>query len=178
MASPMPLLALVRDAALLGAAATLLGALSLAARVDAPWTPPPPVEAAMCGADEEIAAAPEPPPALRRMSIDELRERLPEVVLVDARSADAFGTGHLPGAVSLPADIIDAIVSSESLPLPVDRDIVTYCDREGDLDAQYVGRVLDAALGCDRIYVLDGGVGAWTAALGPIEATTEEPRSG
>ncbi len=173
----MTLLALARDSALLGVAAALLGVASLAIRPGVPWTPPPPPpEPAVCGADDDFAMAPEP--ELRRLGADELRARMAQVVLVDARSAEAFGMGHLPGAHSLPAADIDAIVSSESLPLPTDRDIVVYCDHEGGLDAQYVGRVLDAALGCDRIYVLDGGIGAWTAADGPLEVTTGEPRSG
>lgn len=163
----MAWLVLARDSALLGTAALALGVTSLAIRLDVPWIPPPPpAEATACGVDQDVADV---VPELARIEVAELRSRLPGVVIVDARSSDAFAGGHIPGAVSLPAAEIDAIVSTESLPLPVDRDIVAYCDRDGGVDAQYVGQVLDAALGCDRVVVLAGGFDAWVTAGAPIE---------
>lgn len=56
---------------------------------------------------------------------DALLERLRagEVVLVDVRPAREFDAGHLPGAVSLPLDALEARVRD----LPRDRAIVAYC---------------------------------------------------
>lgn len=168
----MALLALARDTVLLGVGALGLGIASLAARLDVPWIPPPaPPEPTACGVDEALAVA--DAPELARIAVAELRTRMPGVVIVDARSTDAFVDGHIPGAVSLPAAEIDAIIANESLPLPIDRDIVTYCDRDGGVDAEYVGRALDLALGCDRVIVLEGGYTAWLAVDGAIEGALQ-----
>jgi rhodanese-related sulfurtransferase len=162
---------LVQDAVLLGGAATLAGVVSLAIRLDVPWTPPPqPTAAVACGMDEgELPSS----PALQRVAVPDLRQRLDTVVIVDTRSDAAFMEAHIPGAISLPADDIEAILASQSLPIPVDRDIVTYCDRVDGSDAEYVGRLLDDALGCDRVRVLDGGFGAWIAAAAPVEGALQ-----
>jgi rhodanese-related sulfurtransferase len=172
MSASMALLALARDTVLLGVAALGLGITSLAVRLDVPWTPPPaPPEPTACGVDESFEPAGDP--GLARIAVAELRTRMPGVVIVDARSTEAFVDGHIPGAVSLPAAEIDGIIANESLPLPVDRDIVTYCDRDGGVDAEYVGRALDLALGCDRVIVLDGGYAAWLASDGPVEGALQ-----
>ena len=172
----MAWLALVRDTIVLGIGGLALGAASLAVRLDVAWTPPPQApEPTACGVDDAIAW--EQPaverPALRHMAVADLAARVQAVVVVDARPAAAFAGGHIPGAISLPAADIDAVVATESLPLPVDRDIVTYCDRADGVDAQYVGQVLDATLGCDRVHVLEGGYGAWVSADAPIEGVLQ-----
>ncbi len=46
-----------------------------------------------------------------------------EVVIVDVRPAEEFEAGHIPGAVSIPIDELDAKV----VQLPRDREIVAYC---------------------------------------------------
>ncbi|MBC8069436.1 MAG: rhodanese-like domain-containing protein, partial [Deltaproteobacteria bacterium] len=81
--------------------------------------------------------------------------------------------GHIPGAISLPAGDIESILASQSLPIPIDRDIVTYCDRNDGSDAEYVGRLLDDALGCDRVHVLEGGFPAWQAGGAPVEGAMQ-----
>jgi rhodanese-related sulfurtransferase len=163
--------ALARDTVLLGLGAVVLGAISLAVRQGVPWiAPPPPPEPTACGLDEAIAIGDEPArPELARVGVADLSDRLAGVVVIDARSSDAFVEGHIPGAISMPADEIDALVASQSLPLPVDRDIVAYCDREGEIDALYVGVAIDTVLGCGRVHVLEGGFAAWLAAQAPIE---------
>ncbi len=162
----------VRDASLLCCAATLAGIVSLAIRLDVPWLPPPePPAAVACGVDE--GALPVESPLLQRVAVPELRERLELVVIVDTRSDAAFMEGHIPGAISLPADDVESILASQSLPIPIDRDIVTYCDRSDGSDAEYVGRLLDTALGCDRVRVLDGGFPAWQAASAPVEGALQ-----
>lgn len=45
------------------------------------------------------------------------------VVLIDARSAEAYAAGHLPGAISLPHSCIDAAAVA-ALP---EGQLVTYC---------------------------------------------------
>lgn len=160
------------DASLLCCAGLLAGVISLAVRLDVPWIPPPEADApTACGMDE--ATPLEPTPALQRVAVPELRERLERVVVVDTRPDAEFAEGHIPGAISLPASEIEAILASQSLPIPVDRDIVTYCDRTDGSDAEYVGRLLDDALGCDRVRVLDGGFTAWREVGAPVEGALQ-----
>jgi rhodanese-related sulfurtransferase len=160
------------DASLLCCVGLIAGMASLAIRLDVPWTPPPePAAAVACGLDE--GAPQDDAPGLPRESVPELRARLERVVVVDTRPDAEFAEGHIPGAISLPAAEIEAILASQSLPIPVDRDIVTYCDRTDGADAEYVGRLLDDALGCDRVRVLDGGFTAWRAIGAPVEGAMQ-----
>ncbi len=62
---------------------------------------------------------------IRRISIDEVRQRMKKLVFVDARSATALARNpfQVPGAIHVPAKTLD-----ESLrQLPRDRTLVTYC---------------------------------------------------
>jgi rhodanese-related sulfurtransferase len=164
---------LARDAFLLSAAATALGVGSLAIRLDVPWIPPPPDPASVvCEIDEAVEGV---APALARIAVAELRARLDrgEVVLVDARSGEDYAAGHIPGAISVPADEIDALLASQTLPIPNDRDVVTYCARPDGGDAEYVGRLLDGAIGCPRVHVLSGGWSAWLDAGAPVEGALQ-----
>lgn len=62
---------------------------------------------------------------LEAVDRDELMARLEagEVVLIDVRPAHEFESGHVPGALSIPLDRLEARLSE----LPQDRAIVAYC---------------------------------------------------
>ena len=62
---------------------------------------------------------------ITRISIDDVRKKLNEVVFVDARSATALSRNPLqvPGAIHAPIKDIDKAVKS----VPPKRTIVTYC---------------------------------------------------
>ncbi len=161
----------LRDASLLGASAGLLGVISLAARLDIPWVPATKDEApALCGDDGTVLHA---DPGLPRIAVAECRRRLESVVFVDARSSEVFASAHIPGAISLPADEIDTVLASQSLPIPTDGELVMYCDRKDGGDAEYVGRALGEALGCQSVRVLEGGWQAWLDAAGPVEGAQQ-----
>lgn len=51
-----------------------------------------------------------------------------DFVVLDARSPEAFGRGHVPGAINIPHRSIDARSTAD---LPKNRLIVTYCDGTG-----------------------------------------------
>ncbi|MDX2527434.1 rhodanese-like domain-containing protein [Streptomyces europaeiscabiei] len=44
------------------------------------------------------------PPAPRSLGIDETRERLPELTVIDVRTPGEYASGHVPGALNLPLD--------------------------------------------------------------------------
>jgi len=60
-----------------------------------------------------------------RISVEELRERMTrdEIVLIDARPEEEYQAGHLPGAVSLPIDVLSSRIDD----LPYDKMMVAYC---------------------------------------------------
>jgi len=79
-----------------------------------------------------LAAAQDKPPAptdtglVERISLDDLKKLLAKdkVLVVDVRSAEAYGAGHIPGAVSAPLPELEKhLPELKSAKKP----IVTYC---------------------------------------------------
>ncbi len=70
------------------------------------------------------AGAP-PPPEVALMSRDDLLDAVSDgrVVVVDVRPAAEFASGHLPGAVSVPLDVLVDRLDE----LPLDQEVVAYC---------------------------------------------------
>lgn len=73
------------------------------------------------------AAIPPPSPidGVRRVTVEELKKALDEhrAVVVDVRNDVAYKTGHIQGALLIPATDIDKHLDQ----LPKDKLIVTYC---------------------------------------------------
>ena len=65
------------------------------------------------------------PPATEPVSRAELRRRLDagDVVVVDVRPAEEYAAGHIPGAVSIPADELETRLDE----VPEDVEVVAYC---------------------------------------------------
>ncbi|HEV8660095.1 MAG TPA: rhodanese-like domain-containing protein [Thermoanaerobaculia bacterium] len=63
--------------------------------------------------------------AVPRISVEELRQRIKnnEVTVIDVRAADAYQSGHIPGAMHIPMASIEAQIPY----LPRAKPIVTYC---------------------------------------------------
>jgi rhodanese-related sulfurtransferase len=83
-----------------------------------------------------------------------------DTVVIDVRTADEFGTGHLEGAINIDVQSasFDAMVSQ----LPVDADYVVYC-RSGNRAAAAIERL--QALGFTSL-TNAGGLDAAAAATG------------
>ncbi len=62
---------------------------------------------------------------LEPVSREELLGRLRggDALLLDMRPEDEYAAGHLPGALNLPTDRLDAAITA----LPREREIVAYC---------------------------------------------------
>jgi membrane protein DedA with SNARE-associated domain/rhodanese-related sulfurtransferase len=104
-----------------------------------------------------------------RIGPDELRLLLagaaPPVIL-DMRSAlMRQGHGGIPGALAIELDELKRAAP----PLPRDRDIITYCACPNDVSAVRAAQSLGSQ-GYLRVKVLTGGVEAWQAAGGRLEA--------
>lgn len=78
------------------------------------------------------------------------------LVIVDARSSDAFAAEHIPGAISLPHRLMDEVSTSE---LDKNTLYVTYCDGIG-CNASTKGALKLAKLGF-RVKELIGGIDWW-----------------
>ena len=65
--------------------------------------------------------------ALEAMDATELMERLSDgsVVVLDVRPEEEYLAGHIPGAISVPVDALEAALQTQTL--PKDREIVAYC---------------------------------------------------
>ena len=82
-----------------------------------------------------------------------------EVLLLDVRTLDEFKSGHIPGAVLLPHDLIFYYIS-EIAPYK-DQVILIYC-RAGSRSA--AAALLLAVLGYEHVYDF-GGIIGWPGAL-------------
>ena len=87
-----------------------------------------------------------------------------DLIILDVREIDQYGSAHIPGAMHLPRGQLELRVN-QMLPDPTRR-IVTVCE---------VGKVSTLAaatlrmLGFTRVMALDGGMQAWRAAGFPSE---------
>ncbi len=101
---------------------------------------------------------------LERVGVDELLGRVQrgEVTVLDVRPRDEYGSGHLPGALSVPLSELEGRLAD----LPRDREIVAYC--RGPYCVMSVEAVdLLRRHGFDAVR-LDDGVNDWRARGGEV----------
>ena len=84
---------------------------------------------------------------------------------VDVRSASEYAAGHVPGAVNIPMDQIEARLDDMSRELPV----VLIC--QGGTRARIVAQQLKPCR--DDVAVLEGGTNAWVKAGLPLVASAK-----
>ena len=116
------------------------------------------------------------PTTLAEIGRDELRSRIErgdDFVLVDALSPLSYGAAHIPGAVNIPPDRVDALAERR---IP-DRGtpVVVYCASPGcDSSVDVDKRLLE--LGYRAVQHYAGGKKDWVAAGLPIEASARVDR--
>ena len=107
--------------------------------------------------------------ALAEIDRDELRARMErgdELVLVDALGPISYGAAHLPGAINIPPDRVDA-VAARRIPNP-DSLVVVYCAGPDCVSSVEVAeRLLE--LGYRNVLHYAGGKRDWTDAGLPLE---------
>lgn len=87
----------------------------------------------------------------------------PDVVVIDVRTPEEFAEGHIAGA--LPIDFNSPGFTDSVAELDPAADYLVYC-RSGNRSGQAVA--LMQQLGFQRLWDMDGGVTAWTAAGLPL----------
>ncbi|MEM6688172.1 MAG: rhodanese-like domain-containing protein [Planctomycetota bacterium] len=95
------------------------------------------------------------------------------LVIVDARSPEAFSNGHIPGAVNIPHRNMDAEATNR-----IDREslVVTYCDGIG-CNASTKAALRMARLGF-KVKELIGGLDWWIRDGYPVDGNCGENGSG
>jgi glyoxylase-like metal-dependent hydrolase (beta-lactamase superfamily II)/rhodanese-related sulfurtransferase len=111
-------------------------------------------------------------PQVREVTVEEVRKRPSEVVVVDVREPEEFATGHIPDAVNLP----QADLASRLDAIPHDRPVFVIC--QGGFRslraAQFLGQ-----RGFLNVASVQGGTEAWRAAGGELSMeSAHAPQSG
>ena len=85
-----------------------------------------------------------------------------DLVVLDVRTPEEFVSGHVPGALNVPHDQLEARMAE----VPQDKDIVLYCQsgRRAGIAANTL-----ASRGYTRLGHLEGDMPAWKAAGRPVE---------
>jgi rhodanese-related sulfurtransferase len=106
---------------------------------------------------------------MERVSIEEASALLgqPLVTFVDARPSYHYTAEHVPGAMNLPAEDAEGLLDSQSLPIPPDGQVITYCDGGTCEQSEALGLLLRQRDLCQQVRVLDGGWQAWVQAGAP-----------
>jgi rhodanese-related sulfurtransferase len=111
-------------------------------------------------------------PAVREVSLDELRARPADAVVVDVREPDEFLSGHVPGAVNLP----QAELATRLAEVPRDRPVFVIC--QGGFRSLRAAQFLRQC-GLADVASVTGGTGAWHAAGGElIRESADAPQAG
>ncbi|GIE28949.1 hypothetical protein Ait01nite_019940 [Actinoplanes italicus] len=97
---------------------------------------------------------------VRQIQVEELRRDGTGGVLLDVRGPGEYADGHLPGAVNVPLDQLDAVAARYA-----GQDVVTVC--QSGARSLTAAQLLDAAGA--RVQSLAGGTEAWQRAGHPVE---------
>lgn len=146
-------------------ASVLGGMVFLAGHPALDWIAAPRPDEGSCGADDPANVV----PIVERVSLEEAQQLLgqPLVTFVDARPAYHYSAAHIPGAMNLPAEDAEGLLDSQSLPIPPDGQVITYCDGLSCEQSEYLGLLLRQRDVCQRVRVLEGGWQAWAAVQAP-----------
>ncbi len=104
--------------------------------------------------------------AVDKMAVKELQRLLKEdgaVTLIDARTAEEFDAGHVPGAINVP--IADLTAYARNRGTDSDGLVVTMCGSAGR--GEKAAKILDSE-GMKNVQVLEGGLKAWRDADLPV----------
>lgn len=90
------------------------------------------------------------------------------VIILDARSPDEFGEGHIPGAKNLPYSEVPEESTFDLSEVPFDMEIITYCEGAQCSLAEDLAVFLQE-MGYENVKVFAGGWEKWTESKMPVE---------
>ncbi|MCA9415122.1 MAG: hypothetical protein KC917_02585 [Candidatus Omnitrophica bacterium] len=95
-----------------------------------------------------------------------------EAIFVDARGADAFTEGHIPGAFSIPyKEFEDGNVPEKVELLPKEMTVVVYCDgADCHASKEVADHLLELGFQPDLVKVFHGGWKEWLDNGGEVES--------
>jgi rhodanese-related sulfurtransferase len=107
--------------------------------------------------------------AARRLSVEDVMalQAVGRALVVDVRIEPSFRAGHIPGALNVPLDQVDAR-ALEILRAAAGRAIVTYCSCLHEHTSAVAAQALTAA-GARDVSALLGGYPSWVAHGGRVE---------
>jgi rhodanese-related sulfurtransferase len=91
-------------------------------------------------------------------------------LILDARTADLYRLGHVPGALNLARDnfAVDYLRLRSIIGQSADRRVIVYCSGGSCHDSKMVAQAL-VSLGVSNVVVFGGGWNQWTEARLPQE---------
>src|SRR5262249_42755311 len=98
---------------------------------------------------------------VRELTLEELRARPADAVLVDVREPEEFVNGHVPGAINLP----QADLATRLNEVPRDRPVLVIC--QGGFRSLRAAQFLSQC-GISDVASVKGGTEAWRAAAGEL----------
>lgn len=122
---------------------------------------------------------PSPPPSEDTqnniISLQMLREKLkqPGVIILDARFPEDFVQGHIPGAKNLPYYEFAEKASPVLKKIPVDREIITYCEGLECSNAEDLAFLLKEK-GYTKVKVFEGGWEEWKENKMPVKRREDD----
>jgi rhodanese-related sulfurtransferase len=103
-----------------------------------------------------------------RETLRRMLESGDELVLVDALGPVSFGAAHLPGAVNIPPERVDAL-AERRIP-SLDTEVVVYCQNPiCESSVEVAARLVE--LGYRKVRHYAGGKDEWRAAGLPFEGS-------
>ncbi|ALS97355.1 rhodanese-like domain-containing protein [Lacimicrobium alkaliphilum] len=103
------------------------------------------------------ALPPEQTTAPEQLTPEQVKHNAENFHILDVRSSEEYAEGHVPGAVNIPHDSIQAKISS--LPQDKDAPVVLYCrtGRRAGLAATEL-----ESMGYDNLFLMQGDMPGWT----------------
>lgn len=106
---------------------TILVLITLACNTTLPQTEPTQPVISTLELPQGQNSIPQTEAQVPRVTVEEAKAALDsgEAIIVDVRSPDAFASGHIPGAISIPLGEFESNIAN--VPLDKDQWIITYC---------------------------------------------------
>jgi rhodanese-related sulfurtransferase len=101
------------------------------------------------------------PPSGDEVTVTEAQRWEKIAMWIDARPADEFKAGHVPGALPLNTDEWDRLLPEVLDRWTPDRKLVVYCSKQTCGASREVARRLRDEAGLKNVFVLRGGWEAW-----------------